>query len=245
MCLVQGFGNVGAWAAEIYQEQGGIVQAVSDAFGAIYNEKGLDIKALRQHLAEGNMLDAFPEGRLTLRPQAWQSLPLVVVLSSRRWKLKALSVANPPRTLPPMGKKGTYCPRPNRRVSHGVSASEAHVVVAPSKAEPELASFVEQSTWGQGDAVEWFAGEKVDKESILGLPCDVLVPAAIGGVITEENADTLQCKFMVEAANGPTTPGGDRKLREHGIVVLPDIYTNGGARLHGPSRTSLSLKKLT
>ena len=68
MRLVQGFGNVGAWAAEIYQEQGGIVQAVSDAFGAIYNEKGLDIKALRQHLAEGNMLDAFPEGRLTLRP---------------------------------------------------------------------------------------------------------------------------------------------------------------------------------
>lgn len=72
------------------------------------------------------------------------------------------------------------------------------------------------------------AGEKIDKAEILTLPCDVLVPAAIGGVVTEDNAGELQCKFLVEAANGPTTPGGDLKLRERGIVVLPDIYTNGG-----------------
>ena len=69
---------------------------------------------------------------------------------------------------------------------------------------------------------------KIDKNTILNLPCDILVPAAIGGVITEENADQLDCKFVVEAANGPTTPDGDAKLRERGITVLPDIYTNGG-----------------
>lgn len=61
------------------------------------------------------------------------------------------------------------------------------------------------------------------------MPCDVLVPAAIGNVITAENADQLQCKSVVEAANGPTTPEGDQKLRTRGIVVLPDIYTNGGS----------------
>jgi glutamate dehydrogenase (NAD(P)+) len=72
------------------------------------------------------------------------------------------------------------------------------------------------------------AGEKIDKKDILSLECDVLVPAAIGGVITGENADSLQCKFLVEAANGPTTPEGDQALRKRGIVVLPDIYTNGG-----------------
>jgi hypothetical protein len=60
------------------------------------------------------------------------------------------------------------------------------------------------------------------------MPCDVLIPAAIGGVVTAENAAQLQCKFLVEAANGPTTPGGDQVLRDRGIVVLPDIYTNGG-----------------
>ena len=62
----------------------------------------------------------------------------------------------------------------------------------------------------------------------MTVPCDVLVPAAIGGVIHEGNADQLQCKFVVEAANGPTTPEGDQKLRSRGIDVLPDIYTNGG-----------------
>ena len=59
---MQGFGNVGAWASEIFQEQGGKVVAVSDAFGAIYNEKGLDIKALRKHIASGSPLKDFPEG---------------------------------------------------------------------------------------------------------------------------------------------------------------------------------------
>lgn len=49
-----------------------------------------------------------------------------------------------------------------------------------------------------------------------------------GGVITEANAGQLQCKYVVEAANGPTTPGGDAVLRKRGITVLPDIFTNGG-----------------
>ena len=71
-------------------------------------------------------------------------------------------------------------------------------------------------------------GEAMKIGDVLTLPCDVLIPAAIGGVITENNADSLQCKFLVEAANGPTTPEGDLKLRERGITVLPDIYTNGG-----------------
>lgn len=70
---MQGFGNVGAWAAEIFQEHGGIVRAVSDVYGAIYNEAGLDIKAVRQHLAEGNALEAFPGGKYTIGPHDLQS----------------------------------------------------------------------------------------------------------------------------------------------------------------------------
>ena len=74
----------------------------------------------------------------------------------------------------------------------------------------------------------WYTGEAIDKGEVLYTPCNVLVPAAIGGVITEDNADRLQCNFVVEAANGPTTPLGDLRLRERDITVLPDIYTNGG-----------------
>ncbi len=60
--LLQGFGNVGSWAAQIFEEHGGKVVAVSDAFGAVYNEKGLDIKALRRHIANEDLLSAFSEG---------------------------------------------------------------------------------------------------------------------------------------------------------------------------------------
>lgn len=86
---------------------------------------------------------------------------------------------------------------------------------------PTITSFI-------GAELGVYAATKIDKDSVLQLPCDILVPAAIGGVITEDNADQVDCKFVVEAANGPTTPGGDAQLRERGIVVLPDIYTNGG-----------------
>lgn len=130
--VIQGFGNVGAWAAEILTEHGGKVTAVSDAFGAIQNENGLDIKALRAHVAAGKPL------------------------------------------------------------------------------------------------AEFGGGGAIPKEELLYMPCDVLVPAAIGGVIDKDNAARLQCKFVAEAANGPTTPEGDAILREKGIIVLPDIYTNGG-----------------
>ena len=64
-----------------------------------------------------------------------------------------------------------------------------------------------------------------DKNKILETPCDVLIPAAIGGVITEANAGKLDCKLVIEAANGPTTPEGDKILRDRGITVLPGETT--------------------
>ena len=65
-------------------------------------------------------------------------------------------------------------------------------------------------------------------KEILHVPCDILVPAAIGGVLTPENASSVDCKYIVEAANGPITPDADKILENKGIVVLPDIYANGG-----------------
>lgn len=79
--------------------------------------------------------------------------------------------------------------------------------------------------------VRWFAGEAMDPKTILSTPCDVLVPAAIGNVIDAATAEHIEAKYVVEAANGPTTPEGDAVLRKRGITVLPDIYTNGGMRL--------------
>jgi glutamate dehydrogenase/leucine dehydrogenase len=56
-----------------------------------------------------------------------------------------------------------------------------------------------------------------------------MVPAALGSVVTEEGtAQALQCRALVEAANGPTTPGADRILQERGIPVVPDFLSNAG-----------------
>ncbi len=65
-------------------------------------------------------------------------------------------------------------------------------------------------------------------KEILEKDCDVLVPAAIGGQITKENAAKIKCKIVVEAANGPTTKEALSILEERDILVVPDILANSG-----------------
>ena len=130
--VVQGFGNVGSWAARIMQQLGAKMVAVSDATGAIRNDAGIDATALYDHLAEG--------GRITDFPQA----------------------------------------------------------------------------------------ETIDPDDLIAVPCDVYIPAALGGMIHEGNADRLDCKVIVEGANSPTTPAADRILRDKDIYVIPDVMANAG-----------------
>ena len=68
----------------------------------------------------------------------------------------------------------------------------------------------------------------ISNSEVLTTPCDVLVPAALENQITEENADKLQCSYIVEAANGPTSKEADAILEKRGIPVIPDIFANGG-----------------
>jgi glutamate dehydrogenase (NAD(P)+) len=130
--VIQGFGNVGSHAAIYAHELGYRVTAVSDVFGGIVNENGLDIPALLEHVkATGSVVD-FPEA------------------------------------------------------------------------------------------------ENISNEELLLLPCDVLIPAALEGQITVNNADKIQAAMIVEAANGPTTPAADRILNERGVFLVPDILANAG-----------------
>lgn len=76
--------------------------------------------------------------------------------------------------------------------------------------------------------LEMFEAPEIPNDQLLLQPCDVLVPAALGDVITEDVAKEVRTKLIVEAANGPTTPEGDAVLAERGIVVIPDIYANAG-----------------
>ncbi|CAO2822060.1 glutamate dehydrogenase B [Amaranthus tricolor] len=130
--VIQGFGNVGSWAARLISELGGKVVAVSDISGAIKNKDGLDIDGLLKHVHDNRGVKGF----------------------------------------------------------HGADA--------------------------------------IDANSILVEDCDVLIPAALGGVINRENANEIKAKFIVEAANHPTDPEADEILKKKGVVILPDIYANSG-----------------
>jgi glutamate dehydrogenase (NAD(P)+) len=130
--VIQGFGNVGYWAAKLASEAGARVVAVSDVAGGAYNPNGLDIEAVARHLGD------------------------------------ELSV----------------------------------------------------TSYREADAVE--------NDELMELECDILIPAAIQGVIHSGNADRIKAKLLVEAANGPTSPIADGMLRERGIPVVPDILANAG-----------------
>src|SRR4051812_13225400 len=132
--VVQGYGNVGSWAARELADLGATLVGASDAFGAIQCDKGLDAHALADHAKEGG----------------------------------------------------------------------------------ELADF-------DGDGVE-----EIAPDELLALECDVFIPAALGGMIHESNADSLKAKVVVEGANSPTTPKADDILNDKGVFIIPDVMANAG-----------------
>ncbi len=78
-----------------------------------------------------------------------------------------------------------------------------------------------------GVVTQLFA-DRITNQELLERPCDILIPAALGGQITAENAGRLSCRIVIEAANGPTTAEAERMLQERGIIVVPDILANSG-----------------
>ncbi len=133
--IVQGFGNVGSFAAKYSVEFGATVVAVSDITGGVYNPQGLDIDALISHVRERGGVAGF---------------------------------------------------------------------------------------WG---------GEAIPRDDVFFIEADVLIPAALEGVITEENADRILANMIVEGANGPTTPKADELLNKRGTIIVPDILANSGGVL--------------
>ena len=71
-------------------------------------------------------------------------------------------------------------------------------------------------------------GQKLTNEELLALECDYLIPAALGGAINEKNVDTINCKIVIEAANGPVTPEAADVLWSKKVPIIPDILTNAG-----------------
>jgi glutamate dehydrogenase (NAD(P)+) len=70
--------------------------------------------------------------------------------------------------------------------------------------------------------------QRIKHEELFELDVDILVPAALENSITEENADKIKAKLIVEGANGPVTPGADKILHSKGVTIIPDILANAG-----------------
>jgi len=82
-----------------------------------------------------------------------------------------------------------------------------------------------EKTGGIGGFTE---ADRLPREQLLTLECEVLVPAAVARQITEHSVHRLRCRVLAEAANGPTTPEADEVLRDSDIEVIPDVLCNAG-----------------
>jgi glutamate dehydrogenase (NAD(P)+) len=83
----------------------------------------------------------------------------------------------------------------------------------------------------EGGRVAEYGGagaEPISPDELLGLECEVFIPAALGGMIHAGNADRLNTRMVVEGANSPTTPKADEILHDKGIRVIPDVMANAG-----------------
>ncbi len=72
------------------------------------------------------------------------------------------------------------------------------------------------------------ANHVAEGKAVLEEECDILIPAALEGVINLGNARNIKAPLIIEAANGPVTAGADDILRERGVVIIPDMYANAG-----------------
>jgi glutamate dehydrogenase (NAD(P)+) len=79
-----------------------------------------------------------------------------------------------------------------------------------------------------GTIVGFPGAEPMPAEELLTMRCDLLVPAALQNQITARNAAQIKARYVIEGANGPTTPQADRILRENGVIVVPDVLANAG-----------------
>ncbi|QQL45342.1 Glu/Leu/Phe/Val family dehydrogenase [Sulfuriroseicoccus oceanibius] len=97
-----------------------------------------------------------------------------------------------------------------------------------SLAKRKLESRKLEAIYCDGGVCEMVDAKNVTNEELLELDVDILVPAALGDVINEDNASKIRAKHIIELANGPIDPAADRILHDAGIEVIPDILVNAG-----------------
>jgi glutamate dehydrogenase (NAD(P)+) len=144
------------------------------------------------------------------------------ILDHLGWKLDGKRVA-----VQGFGKVGAVAAR--ELVLRGATVV-AVTDVAGGIANPDGLDIAALIDWVDGARfVRGFSGgDEIGRDEVLATECDIVIPAALERQITADNAASLECELVVEAANGPTTPEADQILADRGIKVVPDILANGG-----------------
>jgi glutamate dehydrogenase (NAD(P)+) len=92
----------------------------------------------------------------------------------------------------------------------------------------DISAALRYSSQNRGSLEGFTGADKGSNDALLEADVDLLIPAALGGVITAENAPRIKAPIIIEAANAPVTPDGDAVLHERGAIILPDILANAG-----------------
>ena len=108
-----------------------------------------------------------------------------------------------------------------------ISVQDAHATLYNADGI-SVEDLFEHSKPRKGSIKGFEQAEEMDANEFFGLDCDILIPAALGNQITEENAFKIKAKIVAEGANGPTNSEGEKILLEKGITIIPDILCNSG-----------------
>jgi len=90
---------------------------------------------------------------------------------------------------------------------------------------PEVLSYTLKN---KGSLEGYQGAQRLDADALLELDVQLLIPAALGDVINHNNVDRIRAGLIIEGANGPIDPEADTKLKERGVIILPDILANAG-----------------
>ncbi len=225
--------------AEVERLTRRFIGKIHDVIGPNLDIPAPDVNTNAQHMAwifdEYSRLHGHSPGVVTGKPvELYGSLGReaatgrgVAIATREVLKAHNKSLAGATVVVQGFGNVGTYAARFLQQLGARIVAIADHTGAIRNKDGIDLEAAVAH-TRRSGSLAGFDGGDKFKADEILFEGVDVLVPAALGGVLTMATVKDVRAKFIVEGANGPTEPDADDELHKRGVVVVPDIYANAG-----------------
>ena len=194
-------------------------------------DMGTDAKSMAWLMDEFHRLEGFQPACVTGKPIELFGAPGreeatgrgVAMIAAATLKESHLSVSGATVAIQGFGNVGRYAALVCQELGMKVIAISDVSGGIVDKRGIDVKSIFAHKTLGEVNAAE-----RIGSSEVLTLDCDVLIPAALGGVINESNASQVNARFIIEGANQPITIAADRELRTQGVIIVPDILANSG-----------------